>query len=336
MTEESVVGPATLLLVDDEPQNREILRELLDQDGYTFLEAADGETALAVATTHRPDLLLLDIMMPGLDGLSVCRRLRADPALAELPIVLITALDDRDTRLQGFIAGADDFIGKPFDRSELRARVRTIVRLNRYRKLQAEREELERVHRELQEAYETTLEGWSRALDLRDRETEGHTQRVTVLTLLLAQTAGIGEADRVHIRRGALLHDIGKMGVPDAILLKPGPLTPDEWGVMRRHPVYARDLLAPIAYLRPALAIPYGHHEKWDGTGYPQGLHGEAIPLAARLFAVVDIWDALTSDRPYRAAWPAAKAREHLRTLAGSHLDPAAVDAFLRLQADIG
>jgi HD-GYP domain-containing protein (c-di-GMP phosphodiesterase class II) len=151
------------------------------------------------------------------------------------------------------------------------------------------------------------------------------------MSLRLARAMGVDEAEQVHIRRGALLHDIGKMGVPDAILLKPGPLTDDEWAVMRKHPAYAYDMLSPITYLRPALDIPYCHHEKWDGTGYPRGLKAEEIPVAARLFAVVDVWDALCSDRPYRAAWPAAKVREHLRALSGAHFDPQVVEMFLRM-----
>ena len=142
---------------------------------------------------------------------------------------------------------------------------------------------------------------------------------------------GLENEALVHVRRGALLHDIGKMGVPDSILLKPGPLTDDEWIIMRMHPVYAHDLLAPIAYLLPALDIPYCHHEKWDGTGYPRGLQGEKIPLAARLFAVVDVWDALRSDRPYRLAWPEEKVREHIRSLSGTHFDPKVVEAFINL-----
>ncbi|HLE29207.1 MAG TPA: HD-GYP domain-containing protein, partial [Anaerolineales bacterium] len=145
------------------------------------------------------------------------------------------------------------------------------------------------------------------------------------------QAMGMSDAERVHLRRGALLHDIGKMGVPDAILLKPGPLTDEEWEIMRQHPQYAYELLSPILYLRPALGIPYYHHEKWDGAGYPRGLKGEQIPLAARIFAVVDVWDALRSDRPYRAAWPAERVREHIRSLAGTHFDPQVVEAFLSM-----
>ena len=190
---------------------------------------------------------------------------------------------------------------------------------------------LQRLNQDLTQAYDATIEGWSRALDLRDQETEGHSQRVTNYTLRLAQAMDIGEVELAHIRRGALLHDIGKMGVPDNILFKPGPLTDDEWSIMRQHPTHAYELLSPVDFLRPALDIPYCHHEKWDGTGYPRGLRGEQIPLAARLFAVVDVWDALSSDRPYRPAWPAGQVLAHLRSLAGSHFDPRAVEGFLQL-----
>jgi PAS domain S-box-containing protein/putative nucleotidyltransferase with HDIG domain len=193
---------------------------------------------------------------------------------------------------------------------------------------------LQRSNLSLRVAYDSTLEGWSRALDLRDEETEGHTQRVTEMTLRLARAMGLDEEDLVQVRRGALLHDIGKMGVPDNILRKPGPLSDDEWVIMRKHPVYAFDLLAPIAYLRPALDIPYCHHEKWDGTGYPRGLKGEQIPLAARLFSVVDVWDALRSDRPYRPAWAEGKVREHIRSLTGTHFDPRAVEAFWQVVSE--
>lgn len=190
--------------------------------------------------------------------------------------------------------------------------------------------DLQTSNRELQESYETTLEGWSRALDLRDRETEGHTLRVTELTLRLATVMGFTSEQLVHVRRGALLHDIGKMGVPDAILHKPGPLDAAEWQVMQRHPKLAYELLAPIQYLAPALDIPRHHHEKWDGTGYPAQLKGEEIPLAARIFAVVDVYDALTSDRPYREPWPKERALEYIRQEAGRHFDPRVVEIFLK------
>ncbi len=188
---------------------------------------------------------------------------------------------------------------------------------------------LQRANVELSLAYDSTLEGWSAALDLRDRETEGHTRRVTEMTLRLAREMGIGETDLVHVRRGALLHDIGKMGIPDAILFKPGSLTDDEWKVMRQHPDHAFQLLAPIAFLKPALDIPYCHHEKWDGTGYPRGLKGDHIPLAARIFAAVDVWDALLSNRPYRQAWAKPDVIKHIRANASTHFDPRVVQVFL-------
>jgi len=190
---------------------------------------------------------------------------------------------------------------------------------------------LQRSNIELKLAYDKTLEGWSRALDLRDKETEGHTQRVTAMTLKLARMAGMRDDELVHVRRGALLHDIGKMGIPDAILHKQEELTDEEWAAIRRHPDVAHDLLSPIAFLRPALDIPYCHHERWDGTGYPRGLKGEEIPLAARLFAVVDVWDALRSDRPYREAWSETKAIEHIKSNVGKHFCPQAVQLFLKL-----
>jgi len=191
---------------------------------------------------------------------------------------------------------------------------------------------LQRSNEDLFIAYDQTIEGWSRALDLRDRETEGHTQRVAKMTVQLARQLGISDAEMVYLRWGALLHDIGKMGVPDAILLKPGRLTGEEEKVMRMHPTYAYDLILPIEYLRPALDIPHYHHERWDGGGFPKGLKGEQIPLAARLFAVVDTWDALRSDRPYRASWQEEKIRAYLREESGSHFDPKMVEAFLEMR----
>ena len=187
-----------------------------------------------------------------------------------------------------------------------------------------------RIREVLIQGYDAALEGLSRALDLRDHETEGHSVRVTELTVQVARAAGFSEEETLYARWGALLHDIGKMGVPDSILLKPGPLTPEEWEVMRRHPDIAHEMLLPVTFLRPALDIPHYHHEKWDGTGYPLGLKGEEIPVAARLFAVIDVWDALTSDRPYRAAWSRERALAHLHDLSGTHFDPRAVHAFLR------
>jgi HD-GYP domain-containing protein (c-di-GMP phosphodiesterase class II) len=197
-------------------------------------------------------------------------------------------------------------------------------------------EDLHRSNVELALAYDTTLEGWSKALELRDRETQGHTMRVADHAVRLARAAGIAEREIIHVRRGSLLHDIGKMGIPDSILLKPGPLNQEEWAIMRKHTEYAYHLLSPIDFLRPVMDIPYCHHEWWDGTGYPRGLKGEEIPLAARVFAVVDAWDALSHERPYREAWPPERVAEHLREESGTHFDPRIVALFLDMLAEDG
>jgi putative nucleotidyltransferase with HDIG domain len=196
-------------------------------------------------------------------------------------------------------------------------------------------EALHTANQELHEAYDRTMEGWVRALDLRDRETEGHTVRVAEITVRLARMFGIPESEITHIRRGALLHDIGKMGVPDRILLKEDKLTDEEWKVMRKHPNYAHEMLSPITYLHKAIDIPYCHHEKWDGSGYPRGLMGEEIPLAARMFALVDVWDALLSSRSYRKGWPHTRVIEYIRANSGSHFDPKIVEPFLRLAGEL-
>jgi putative nucleotidyltransferase with HDIG domain len=190
-------------------------------------------------------------------------------------------------------------------------------------------ENLQRANLDLNLAYDSTIEGWSRAMDLRDHETEGHTLRVTELTMEVARAMRISESQLTAIRRGALLHDIGKMGVPDAILLKEGDLTDEEWQIMRKHPEFARDMLMPITYLNDALNIPYCHHEKWDGTGYPQGLKGTQIPLVARIFTVVDVWDALTNDRTYRKKWTKEKTCQYIQEQSGKHFDPQVVEIFL-------
>lgn len=197
-------------------------------------------------------------------------------------------------------------------------------------------DDLNRANIRLPRAYDATIEGWSRALDLRDRETEGHSQRVTEFTVRIAEDMGLGEEELHYVRWRALLHDMGTMGVPDTILLKPGPLDPEEWEIMRKHPQFALEMLSPIEYLRPALDIPYSHHERWNGTGYPRGLKGEQIPLAARIFAVVDVWDALTSERPYRPAWTKENAIEHIKAASGTHFDPRVVEAFLSVVEDTG
>ena len=193
---------------------------------------------------------------------------------------------------------------------------------------------LQRANVELIIAFDAVVEAFARALELRDRETEGHSLRVADLATTLSEAMGLRGDELLYVRRGALLHDIGKLAVPDAILQKPGPLTEEEWVIMRKHPQYAHDMINPIEYLRPSLDIPYSHHEKWDGTGYPRGLKGEEIPLTARIFAVTDVWDALTSDRPYRPAWDEQKALDYIREQSGKHFDPHVVELFIVLMSE--
>lgn len=320
-----------VLIVDDEYISRETLQSVLEGEGYELEMAENGFQAIEKARELLPDVILLDVMMPGMTGFEVCQRIRSDPQIAEIPIIILTALDDRESLLNALKAGADDFISKPFDRYELRARLLGITRLNRYQKLLQERAKLREANAQLLNAYEATIEGLSHALDLRDRETEGHSRRVTDLTVKLARALNMSEEEILHMRRGSLLHDMGKIGIPDSILHKPDELTEQEWVIMRRHPQFAYDMLEPIEYLRPALEIPYCHHEKWDGSGYPRGLKGEEIPLAARLFAVADVWDALTSNRPYRPAWTDEQALDYIREQSGRHFDPQVVELFFRL-----
>ncbi|MCX7028028.1 MAG: response regulator [Spirochaetes bacterium] len=322
----------TVLIVDDEPIIRLTLESLLASIDVRLIFAEDGEKGLELAEANRPDLVLLDLMMPGMDGYEVCRRIRENPGLTEIPVIMITALDDRDSCLKGLLEGADDFLTKSFDGLALIARVQTIIRLNRYRHLVEQRKTLERLHKELLISYHDTLEGWADALDLRDKETEGHMRRVMEKSIAFAKAAGVtGEKELEDLRMGALLYDVGKLGVPDAILLKPGKLTDEEWVIMRRHPEYAYKWLSHIAFLNEALKVPYCHHEKWDGTGYPRGLKGLEIPLYARLFIIVDVWNALRSDRPYRKALPEEDGLAYIQGESGRYFDPELVQVFLEM-----
>ena len=320
-----------ILIVDDDEIIRETLTHLLSKDGYQLLFGENGEEGLQLAMEHQPDVILMDVMMPVMDGYEACRRIRAIPALAGIPILLITALDDRPALMVGIKAGADDFLSKNIDGLELVARIQTITRLNRYRRIVEQQDQIEKAHQELVRSYEKTIEGWVNAVDIRDQEVEGNSTRLIELTLRFAQKAGIPPEQMEHIRRGALLHDVGNMGIADTILLKTGKLTNEDWAVIRKHPVYANAWLSPIEYLKPALDIPYCHHEKWDGSGYPRGLRGEAIPLTARMFAIVDVWVAMLSDRPYRAAWPESEALNYIKQNSRMHFDPALVEIFLSM-----
>jgi putative two-component system response regulator len=318
----------TILVVNDEPLGRERIEILLMEQGYDIVFSGSGVEALAKAADDVPDLILLDVKMPGM--IQVCRQLRADPLLEGIPMLMLTDADDRDGRLLGFEAGVDDFCSKPLDVIALRARVQTMIRLNRFRQ-HAEEQIVEKVDPAMTVAFDAVLESWGQALELRDLESPGHVQRVTDMTVQLAHAMGMSDAELVHVKRGALLHDIGKMGVPDRIILKLGPLDDEEWEIMRKHPVYAYEMLSSISYLEPVLDIPYCHHEWWDGSGYPRGLKGEGIPLAARIFAVIDVWDALHSDRSYRRAWAKEQVDDYIHEEAGKHFDPDVVQVFFGL-----
>ncbi len=444
-----------ILIVDDDSIMRQTLEALILPEGYQVYKAADGQAALELAQEVAPDVILLDILMPVMDGFEVCRRIRALPILAEVPIVMITALEDSESKMEALKVGADDFLTKPVDLAELRARLRTITRLNRYRILQEERTRYEKIvnlsqegifslddqfiilqanpaalfltgmgrnedligkpflsfipdeerehcsillegmlvsnepflvfecsfsrpshmplpvelhigkielndqrllqilcrdiserklaESQLQHAYltnqqslEETITAWGVALEHREFERAGHTQRLIDLTVRTAKAMGFDEERLIHARRGAALHDIGKIIIPDGILLRPGILGPEESAIIRKHPIHAYEILSSIFFLLPATLIPLYHHERWDGSGYPQGLKGEDIPLEARIFAVVDVWDTLLTEKPFRRAWKETKVRSYIAQQAGTLFDPAVVEVFLNQVVEPG
>ena len=277
-----------VLVVDDQTANRELLRELLAPKGLQVQTAADGAEALAMFFEHPPDLVLLDVQMPRLDGFEVCRRIKADPHTRLIPVVIMTGLSATQDRIRGIAAGADDFLVKPLERTELLARVRSLLNLKAFT------DELDRS--------ESVLMTLGASIEGKDPYTKGHCERLADLSAQLGQSMGLGGDQITALRRAGSLHDIGKIAVPDAILLKPGPLTPAEADVMKTHPEVGEKICAPLRSLRLVLPIIRHHHEKLDGTGYPDGLKGEAIPLSARILQIVDVYDALTTERPYRRA----------------------------------
>ena len=324
-----------VLIVEDSEDDTELLIEELRLGGYEpEYERVETAAAMRKALRERTwDLVVSDHSAPQFDSHMALRLLRESGV--DVPFLIVSGTIGEEAAVQAMKAGAHDYILKGRLKRLNPAIARELADAELRRGWRAAQEALRDHERQaaidVAEAYEATLEGWARALDLRDHETEGHSRRVTEMTVRLARAIGVNDTDLVHLRRGCLLHDIGKMGIPDKILLKPSQLTAEEWEIMRRHPVYAYELLAPIAYLRPALDIPYCHHEKWDGSGYPRGLSGPGIPLAARIFAVADIWDALRSDRPYRGAWAIERALQHIQAISGTHLDVTVVAAFVAM-----
>lgn len=312
----------TLLLVDDEPTNLQVLRHTLQQH-YRLLFAKSGQSALELAHTERPDLILLDIMMPGLSGYEVCKALKQSPQTSAIPVIFVTALTEAANEQQGLELGAVDYITKPFNPHIVQARVRTHLSL---------------VHaQELQETRLQIVQCLGTAAEYKDNETGLHVIRMSHFARTLALAAGYSERAANELLHAAPMHDVGKIGIPDAILRKPGKLTAQEWDVMRQHTVIGARIIGhhPSGLLRLAATIALHHHEKWDGSGYPHGLAGEAIPHAARIVALADVFDALTSVRPYKQAWSVEQALELIRSESGGHFDPELAALFLDCMPEI-
>jgi len=312
----STANQPLILAVDDEASNLQLLRQIL-QDHYRLRFAKDGPRALELAREERPDLILLDVMMPGMSGYEVCAALKADPLLAAVPVIFVTALNDSDDEVEGFEAGAVDYITKPVSPPVVRARVRTHLSLVRMEELRASRLEI--------------VQRLGLASEYKDNETGLHVIRMSHFARILGLAAGMTEAQADDLLHAAPMHDVGKIGIPDRVLQKPGPLDPDEWKIMQSHAQIGADIIGHHEHGVLALArnIALTHHEKWDGSGYPNGLAGEAIPLEGRICAIADVFDALTSVRPYKKAWTEAEALDLLVQQKGRHFDPALVDLFL-------
>jgi putative nucleotidyltransferase with HDIG domain len=328
-----------ILVVDDEEAIREVVSTLLEAQGYTTTVCSNGRMALDAFRRDTFDLVLSDIVMPEMDGLKLLTELRSgDP---DVPVIMVTAMHDISIALEAIRAGAYDYILKPFEKDQLHLSVRRALEHRRLvienRTYQSDLEHLvaERTQqlsialRDLEQSYDYTLEALGGALDAKDAETEGHCQRVTAFTITIARSMGVDKGLLRHIARGAFLHDIGKMGVPDSILRKPGPLTADERQIMRKHCEIGFAVLERIPFLKDAAEIVLAHQEFYDGSGYPRGLKGEEIPLGARIFAIADTLDAMISDRPYRKAQTISAARAEIQRYAGTQFDPQVVEVFM-------
>lgn len=304
-----------ILVVDDLPQNREILAGLLEPEGYTVDLACDGQEAVDLALADPPDVILMDVAMPRLTGFEACKILKADEKTHLVPIVLVTGLVAREDRIQGIAAGCDDFLTKPVDAEQLMARTRNLLRTK------ALVDELERA--------ENVLVSLATALDAKDNYTRGHSERVANYAEALGGAVGMGRADRKNLRRAGLLHDIGKIGIPLDYIEKPGPLTHEEYEVVKQHPRIGFEICKPLRTMAPLLLLIRGHHERLDGRGYPDGLKGEEVPLPLRCLSISDVYDALTSDRAYRKALPSESALVIMRQEASVGMwDVKLIDVF--------
>ena len=309
---------ATILVADDQAANRELLESLLTADGFQIVQAADGEQALGELVQNQVDLVLLDVMMPRLNGFQVCERMKSNPDTDLIPVILVTSLADQEDRIRGIKAGADDFLTRPVDRAQLLARVRSLL------KLKMRTDELERA--------ESVLFTLARSIEGKDPYTHGHCERLAEYSSRLAEQIGLPESQITALRRAGIVHDIGKVAVPDSILLKPRGLSPEEWHLMREHPVVGERICAPLKSFRLVLPIIRHHHERCDGSGYPDRLRGEAIPITARVLQIVDVYDALTTDRPYKRAFPSIEALEMMREeVAKGWWDASIFEQFERL-----
>jgi cyclic di-GMP phosphodiesterase len=308
---------AQILVVDDDPMIVDVLTRFLSREGYGVLTAQNGIEALEKVSIYQPDLILLDVTMPEMDGFTACRRLKEDERTALIPITMLTGLDDREHRTRGIEAGADDFLTKPFEHSILRARIRSQLRLKRLT------DQLEHT--------ENVIFMLAQAVEAKDAYTEGHLRRLRSYGEQLALACGLGYNDVRAVRYGGILHDIGKIGISEAILLKPGALDDDEIAQIRRHPEIGARIISQMRFARDVGPIILGHHENWDGGGYPHGLGGEDIPIGARIITIVDAYDAMTTDRPYRKALDLPEVLRRLRAGRGTQFDPNVLDVFLDL-----
>jgi putative two-component system response regulator len=307
---------ARVLVVDDNPMNVELVADNLEQEGYAVERAFSGEEALRKVDAAPFDLVLLDVMMPGLTGYDVCERLKRDQKTRLLPVVMLTALDKREDKIRGIAAGADDFINKPFDRAELLIRVKSCIRTKRLT------DDLETA--------ESILVALGNAIDAKDTYTEGHAERVAHYSVAIGKQLGLPYEALRRLRLGGVLHDIGKIGVPEAILNKPGPLTTDEFAVMKKHPEIGERICAPLKSLREMLPVIRSHHERPNGSGYPDGLAGDEIPVEARIVCLADVYDALATTRSYKRAFTRERCIAILRDDTAKGLfDPQVVEAFV-------
>ena len=336
LSQERLPGsPATILVVDDTPTNIDILQAALSPQ-YRVKVATNGLRALEIAAQpDRPDLILLDIMMPGMDGYEVIRRLKEDPFTRAIPVLFVTAKEAAEDEVKGFELGCVDYITKPISAPQVQARVRTHLALHdQNRRLEAEVRDRTL---ELQESRLQIIQRLGRAAEYRDNETGMHVIRMSRFSQIIALELGFPEADAELLLQAAPMHDVGKIGIPDRILLKPGKLDADEWAIMHLHPEIGAGIIgvhhSPL--LKLAGLVAHTHHEKWDGSGYPQRLAGEAIPLVARIVAVADVFDALTSQRPYKAAWTLEAAVDFIKSQADQHFEPRVIEAFLARLPDI-